>query len=175
MRNPKWTQVREFQRGEVFYVDLPGEPEVPPDPSRVMEGKHRCVVLFDSAFPRKTVTILPITSLHDAEGNRKHTVVTDLILKSSDYAEADHTYKNTITRDSFIRTEQIRAVSRHLLENKVGQLLPDDLLKLDVYLIASLQLHNTVNKLIELEVERRMSAQQLQRQSMNHRQPDRER
>lgn len=115
-----------------------------------MKGPNRSVVLFDTAFPRKTVTILPISSLI-----QKKTNVTDLTLKASDNEQAGSTYKNTITKDSFIRTEQIRSVSRHLLENKVGELRPDDMMKLDIYLIASLQLQNTVNMLIEAEIERR--------------------
>jgi mRNA-degrading endonuclease toxin of MazEF toxin-antitoxin module len=163
VRNPEWTQQRKFKRGEVFYVNLPAEPEVEPDPSRVMEGRHRCVVLFDSEFPRKTVTIVPITSLYKKNGERKETIVTDLILQASNYTNAEGTYKNTIVKDSFIRTEQIRSVSRHLLEEKIGKLLPSDMMKLDVYLIASLQLQNTVSKLIEAEVERRVLQAQRQR------------
>ncbi|MGG4456863.1 type II toxin-antitoxin system PemK/MazF family toxin [Brevibacillus porteri] len=166
MRKPEYTQQRKFTRGEVFFVNLPAEPQVEPDPSRVMNGPHRCVVLFDSAFPRKTVTILPISSLYKENGEQKKTIATDLTLKASDYEQAGSTYKNTITKDSFIRTEQIRSVSRHLLENKVGELRPDDMMKLDIYLIASLQLQNTVNMLIEAEIERRgMPAQNRPRQS----------
>lgn len=175
MRNPEWTQQRKFQRGEVFNVMLPNEPTVPPDPSRVMYGKHRCVVLFDSKFPRKTVTILPITSLYNRDGERKKTYTSDLILDSSEYKQSGPTYKNTIIKDSFIRTEQIRAISRHLLEDKVGELLPKDMTRLDITLISSLNLQKTINQLIEIEVERRMSAQHLQQQSMNNRQTDRER
>ncbi|MBW5471596.1 hypothetical protein GPJ61_27805 [Brevibacillus formosus] len=166
MRNPEWTQQRSFTRGEVFFVNLPTEPKVDPDPSHVMAGDHRCVVLFDSTFPRKTVTILPITSLFNQKGEQKKTIASDVILKASDYEQAGTTYKNTIVKDSLIRTEQIRSVSRHLLERKIGELHPDDMIRLDINLITSLKLQNTVNMLIEAEIERRgMPAQNRPRQS----------
>lgn len=170
MRNPDWTQDREFHRGEVFFVDLPEEPVVEPDPARVMKGPHRCVVLFSSLFPRKTVTVVPITSLYKENGEQKETIATDVILHAADYEQADSTYKGTISQDSFIRTEQIRTVSRHLLERKVGKLLPEDELKMDLRLIASLQLQDTVNMLIQVEIERRgISTQQPQkRQAGGH-------
>ncbi|MGK5511924.1 type II toxin-antitoxin system PemK/MazF family toxin [Brevibacillus formosus] len=170
MRNPDWTQQRKFTRGEVYFVNLPSEPQVEPDPSRIMAGAHRCVVLFDSAFPRKTVTIVPITSLNKENGESKRVYSTDLILKASDYQQANDTYKKTIVKDSLIRTEQIRSVSRHLLENKTGEILPQDMLRLDLRLIGSLQLQDTVNRLIEAEVERRMLPGMQQ-----NRQPNRER
>lgn len=137
---------------------MPPEPPIEPDPSRVLSGPHRCVVLFDSQFPRKTVTILPITSLNNEHGERKSTLLTDLILNATDYEQCSDTYKGTITKDSIIRTEQIRTVSRHLLERKTGELLPKDMLKLDILLIAALQLEDTVSKLIEGAVERRLSS-----------------
>lgn len=164
-RNPNWNQQRKFTRGEVFFVDLPEEPKVDPDPSRVMKGDHRCVVLFDSTFPRKTVTILPITSLYDASGKQKDVISTDLVLKLSDYQNADSTYNKAITKDSLIRTEQIRTISRHLLERKTGNLLPKDMLKLDMLLIDSLQLQSTVSKIVQHEVERRLAGMQ---QNQNH-------
>ncbi|UFJ41359.1 type II toxin-antitoxin system PemK/MazF family toxin [Brevibacillus humidisoli] len=156
MRNPEWNQKRTFKRGEVFFVDLPAEPPVEPDPSRILRGSHRCVVLFDSDFPRKTVTILPITSLYNQEGEKKETTRTDLILSAKDYAAADNTYRGTIVKDSFIKTEQIRSISRHLLERKVGELLPEDMISLDLLLISSLQLQKTISQLIEYEVEKRL-------------------
>ena len=62
----------------------------------------------------------------------------------------------TIIKDSLIRTEQIRAISRHLLERKVGELLPEDMISLDLLLISTLQLQKTISQLIEYEVEKRL-------------------
>ena len=153
-RNSDWNINRTFKRGEVYFVNLPEEPQLDPNDSYVLRGEHRVVVLFDSEYPRNTVTILPISSLHDSSGNRKETIATDYILSFEDYEGAEPPYHGTIKRDSFIKMDQIRSISRHYLERCVGELLPDDLILIDLRLIASLQLQDTVNTLIESEIQK---------------------
>ncbi|GCL71810.1 hypothetical protein PN4B1_17150 [Paenibacillus naphthalenovorans] len=156
-RDPEWNVKRTFVRGEVYFVNLPPEPALDPDSSYVLEGDHRVIVLFDSEYPRKTVTILPISSLYDEHGMKKETIATDFELSYADYEAAGWPYKGTIKRDSYVKMEQIRSISRHYLERRVGEILPEDMLLIDLRLIASLQLQDTVSKLVEAEVQKRLS------------------
>lgn len=161
-----------FKRGDVFYCELAKEPT---QPSYVMEGPHRVVVLTDSIFPkingpisdtlslpqpkfkRFTVPVLPITSLHDDEGQEKKKIPTDLVLYYQDYAAAGPPYNTTITKDSLIRTEQIISISRNRLERKVGALLPEDLKTLDLLLLLTLKLEDTVQQMIDRAVNKALA------------------
>lgn len=69
-RSPFYNQNRNFTRGQVFMIDFPKEPKLGSEPSRLLQGLHRGVVLFDSAFPQKTVVVLPICSVEDEHGNK---------------------------------------------------------------------------------------------------------
>jgi len=60
--------------------------------------------------------------------------------------------------DSFVKMDQIRSVTRHYLERKVGEILPEDMIRLDLRLIASLNLQGTVNKLIEAALAEKFGA-----------------
>jgi mRNA-degrading endonuclease toxin of MazEF toxin-antitoxin module len=156
-RNPVWNVDRNFVRGEVYFVNLPSEPSLEPDDSYVLEGDHRVIVLYDSDYPRNTVTILPISSLYDDEGIKKETIATDYELIKEEYESAERPYNGTIKKDSFIKMEQIRSISRHYLERKVGKVIPEDMLLIDLRLIAALQLQDTVSKLVESEVLHRLN------------------
>ncbi len=61
-----------------------------------------------------------------------------------------------ISKDSYIMTNQIHSVSRSRLETCEGVILDKDMMKLDLQLIHTLGLQNTINALIELEVEERV-------------------
>lgn len=155
----KYTQERDFYRGEVYMVDFPREPKKFKQDSRLIEGTHRAVVLFDSTFPRKTVVVVPITSLYDENGKEKDTITSDVIMKKEDYINhsgQDSIYNNTIKDDSFIMTNQIRSVSRNYLESQKGKLIPKDQIKLDIQLIEVLSLQDTIEQLIEDEVQKRV-------------------
>ncbi|WP_430510745.1 type II toxin-antitoxin system PemK/MazF family toxin [Gottfriedia solisilvae] len=157
-RSTQYNQNRDFKRGEVFVVDFPKEPNLG-EPSRVIQGPHRAVVLYDSIFPRKTVVVIPISSLYDNTGQQRQTIHTDVLLNGDEYVNAEQPYKFTVVADSFIKTEQIKSVSRNLLESKKGKLLEKDMLKLDIQLLNTLGLNNTVALLIEEEVQRRLQAE----------------
>lgn len=155
----RFSQERDFLRGEVYMVNFPREPQKGGQPSRLLEGLHRAVVLFDSTFPRKTVVVVPISSLLDDNGNEKDIISSDVILKKDDYINhsgEDSIYNNTIKEDSFIMTNQIRSISRNYLETQKGKLIPKDVLKLDIQLIQVLSLHETIEQLIEDEVQKRV-------------------
>ncbi|MFS0855132.1 type II toxin-antitoxin system PemK/MazF family toxin [Paenibacillus taichungensis] len=152
-RNPDWNIQRTFKRAEVYFVNLPEEPLLDPDASFVMSGDHRVVVLYDSEYPRNTVTVLPITSLYDANGIQKTTIPTDFVMKHADYENSQRPYRGTIRGDSCIRMDQIRSISRHYLERCVGEVLPEDMILIDLRLITSLQLQETVSLLVESKVQ----------------------
>lgn len=156
----QYSQERDFLRGEVYMVNFPTEPVKFGQSPRLLEGLHRAVVLFDSTFPRKTVVVLPISSLYSDKGNEKETISTDVILKSRDYeghTGEDTIYNNTIKKDSFIMTNQIRSISRNYLESQKGKLIPKDMVKLDIQLIEVLSLQDTIEQLVEDEVQKRLS------------------
>lgn len=146
--NPEWNQKRFFQRGEVYYVDFPEEPQKGSEESKLIKGKHRAVVMMDSAFPRRTVIVIPITSLYTPDGKKKELIHTDVVLKARKYASAGPEYSRVIKRDSFVMTNQIRSVSRNYLEDKLGEILPDDMLKIELQLIRVLELENTIEALV---------------------------
>lgn len=159
-RDPRFSIQRTFYRGEVYWVTIPSEPQLTPDDSYVMHGRHRVVVLYDSEFPRNSVSAIPICSLYDDQGDKRETIVTDLILDCKDYDIADAPYNGTIRKDSFIKTEQLRPFTRHWLEQKAGKILPEDMVRLDLRLITALQLQDTVGKLVEAEVLKRITDQE---------------
>lgn len=153
-----WNDGREFERGQVFFVELAGESRNVQRPSRLLLGAHRVVVLFSSTFPRNTVAVVPISSLFEADGvTKKETFTSDVELDAEEYKTAPSPYKGLIAHDSFIMTNQIRSVTRSRLERKVGQILPKDMLKLDIQLIDTLSLSDTVQSFIEAEVDRRFA------------------
>lgn len=118
-------------------------------PSFVMHGEHRVVVLTDSEMEHKTVTVVPMTSLYDFDGNKKQLVETDVELLAEEYTTHGPPFEGTIKRDSFIRTDQVRTVSRHALERRVGTVHPRDMYELDVKLIMALNVYESVNQIIE--------------------------
>jgi mRNA-degrading endonuclease toxin of MazEF toxin-antitoxin module len=120
-------------------------------------GPHRVVVLYDSAFPRKTVLVVPITSQFDSKGNSKRMIPTDVPLEASVYHDAGFTYSGTIEADSYIKTEQIMAISRAKLEDKYGELMPIDMASLDIQLISTLRLQNTVNQFVQDKVAEKLA------------------
>jgi len=143
-----WNDDREFVRGQVFFVDFRSETPMTGRPSRLIRGPHRAVVLFESTHPRNTVVVVPISSLYDESGERKETISSDVELKSAEYPDA------FITEDSFIMTNQITSVTRSRLERKVGEIKPKDMIKLDIQLISTLRLNETIQGMIEMEVSR---------------------
>ncbi|WP_424765707.1 type II toxin-antitoxin system PemK/MazF family toxin [Paenibacillus sp. sgz302251] len=153
-----WDDGREFERGQVFFVNFNDEASNNNRPSRLLRGPHRVVVLFCSTFPRNTVAVVPISSLYEADGvTLKDAISSDVILKSKEYDESVSPYNGTIAKDSFIMTNQIRSVTRSRLERQVGEILPKDMIKLDIQLIETLSLSDTVQQMIETEVEKRLA------------------
>lgn len=153
----EWNDERDFKRGEVYFVDFGRETVRSGQTPRLIQGSHRVVVLFDSVFPRKTVAVVPISSLEDQAGNSKDTISSDVILYKDEYINAEQPYANTVVRNSFIMTNQIRSVSRNKLERDVGKIIPKDMLKLDIQLISTLSLTNTVQQMIEEAVDERLA------------------
>jgi mRNA-degrading endonuclease toxin of MazEF toxin-antitoxin module len=151
-----WDDQRDFKRGQVFFVDFESENHINGKPSRLLGGPHRAVVLFDSTFPRNTVVVLPISSLFDTNGIQRRLIGTDVLLKSNEYTQAGQTYANTIHHDSFIITNQIRSITRSRLQNQTGEILPKDMLKLDIQLIPTLGLQSTVQQMIEAAVDNKL-------------------
>jgi len=140
---------RSFKRGEIFNVDFGGEKKKIKRDSCVISGTHRAIVLFDSEFPRNTVVVLPITSLFNKKGIRKKTIMTDVILKKKEYI-------GQLSKDSFVMTNQVQSVTRNRLEDKKGELTPIDMFKVDLQLIETLSLKETIQNLVEEQVEKRL-------------------
>lgn len=130
-----------------------------PDNSFLLKGKHRAVVLFDSTFPRKTVIVVPISSLYDNAGNKKFMISTDVEMLELEYTAAGAPHSGLISNDSFIMTNQIHSVSRTRLEDLKGDILPKDMTKLDLQLIQTIGLQNTITALIDIEVEECVKAE----------------
>lgn len=155
----KWDDGREFERGQVFYADLESEPQDSKKPSRILNGTHRVVVLFSSTFPRNTVAVVPVSSLYEIDGTKKETISSDVELVAETYKSESDQYNKTIKKDSFIMTNQIRSVTRSRLRDQLGEVLPKDMIKLDLQLIHTLSLGDTIQQIIETEVEKRLVAQ----------------
>ncbi|WHF25371.1 type II toxin-antitoxin system PemK/MazF family toxin [Bacillus altitudinis] len=155
----KFNQNRKFIRGEVYNVNFPKEPKFGKEDSRMLEGVHRAIVLFDSTFPRKTVVVLPITSLYLDKTTTKNTISSDVVLKRLEYTGLtgkEQIHNNTITRDSFVMTNQIRSISRNHLQQFKGKILDKDMIKIDLQLINVLSLQETIEEIIEQRVEERL-------------------
>ncbi|MFI2858788.1 type II toxin-antitoxin system PemK/MazF family toxin [Paenibacillus sp. JSM ZJ436] len=146
---PVYSDNRNFQRGEVFFVHFSGEHPLAGRPSRILRGDHRAVVMFDSTFPRNTVVVIPISSLYESSGEQKITISSDVIIRAADYP-------GMIDRDSFIMVNQIQSVTRSRLERLVGIVNPKDLTKIDIQLISTLSLSETIQQIIEHEVIKRL-------------------
>lgn len=128
-----------FKRGEVYQVDFPG------DGGYIIKKERPAVVLQDSDFPRKTVIVAPITGLEKEDGTKKELIHTDVVINASDYP-------NTLTKDSFIKLEQIQALSRQRLKKKLGKLNEEDMVRLNLFLIPLLGLGEIVETLIQGEL-----------------------
>lgn len=139
---------KNFNRGEIYYCELLNTK----DETDVLYGGHRVLVLFDSDFPNNTVTVLPITSRRDKDGKLKHLPEHYVELIKEEYIQAGFPYKNAIQHDSMIKTDQITTVDRSDLESKKGAILPRDEIEMDVKMITTLGLKNTLNTLLERKV-----------------------
>lgn len=139
----------QFNRGDIILADLAGEP----DPSVVMRGKRPVVCITDSGFHEVGIVIVvPITSLYNEKGKKKRVMSTDIILGAS-------RYKGVLRKDSFVKTAHIRAVSRNKILKKIGSLSKRDLEIVNLRLILSLGLADTVEEYAQA------MAKQLQSQS----------
>jgi mRNA-degrading endonuclease toxin of MazEF toxin-antitoxin module len=145
----EWNQDRSFKKGEVYFVNFPPEPEKGSESSKLLQGPHRGVVLFDSTFPRKTVIVVPISSYVNSRGEKKPMIHTDVILLIEKYQQARKPYQGIIKVDSFMMTNQIRSISRNYLERYVGVILPEDMLKLQFQLIRTLDLTDAIEFLVQ--------------------------
>lgn len=142
---------RDFKRGEVYYVKfIKHEGENGRTP--VIFGGHRAVVLFDSDFPSETVTVIPISSSEDENGNKKTVQAHFVELNKKEYQEAGFPYSNAIVKDSMIKTDQVTTVDRGILESLKGDILPRDMIELDVKLIDTLGLKDTLNTIMRKKV-----------------------
>lgn len=147
--NPAWNQQRSFARGEVYKVDFPPEPQKGSEFSKLLKGVHRAVVLMDSVFPRKTVIVVPISSLRGRDGKLRHLIHTDVILEQTKYNALDSSYSGIINHDSFIMTNQIRSISRNYLEEHMGQITDDDMLKLQIQIARIFEMDHLINAMVE--------------------------
>lgn len=129
-----------FKRGDIILVNFHGEPT---DPTFVIKGQRPAVVIQDPETPGRTVTVAPITDLHKANGTKKRTTYTNVVLFKSNYPN------DTIVKDSMIKLEQLQTISRSQLGKKLGEVNEKDKLRLDISLIASLGLQERVEELIQ--------------------------
>jgi uncharacterized protein YifN (PemK superfamily) len=149
----EWSNERNFKRGEVYFATLPEEPQINDEPSYVMNGSHRVVVLFNSDYPQRQVTVIPITSLYKPDGTKKFFLEDNYVLLDKDeYAQEKGPYKALIDKPSFIKTDQITTITRNQLERYMGEILPRDLMELDLKLVVTLGLKDTVNRILQEKV-----------------------
>ncbi|MFB5678823.1 hypothetical protein [Paenibacillus terreus] len=133
----------EFERGDVFsaYVPPLKDSVESPRPSYILEGYHKFVMMHDSSdrdLPGKSVVALPITSL-DSLRNR--------VIPS--YVDLDKARHPFLDHDSYISTHQPIPLSRHWLgEVPVGKIHPDKMLEVDLQMIRTVGLEQTVHALI---------------------------
>lgn len=126
--------------------------------SKVKEGKHMYIVLHSYTHPYGTYLIAPITS---SEGKLPNHVVK---LKKEDYPEC-------LDRDSYIDLSFITVADkkrfepckvkdnkgiRSIVVNTPPKLKKEDLLNMDLKLLLVLELGNTVDKITELILEKKL-------------------
>lgn len=110
------------------------------------------VVLFDSLFPNKTVTVVPITSAINPDGSKRRNEAHYVPLKVEEYISAGEPYNKTIQHDSRIISDQVTTIDRSDLESKKGHILPEDLVFLDLQMIVTLGLQDTINTVLQRKV-----------------------
>lgn len=144
-----------FKRGDVFNAYVPKLKESPrsPLPSYILEGSHNFVVLSDSndpTLPRKSVMVAPITSLNTAV-NRNNVKPSYVPLEKNTHPFLDH--------DSYISTHQSFPISRNWLgEVPVGKIEPEKMSEVDLQMLRTLGLENTVSKIVHTALNKQMES-----------------
>ncbi|MFM9280899.1 type II toxin-antitoxin system PemK/MazF family toxin [Paenibacillus jiagnxiensis] len=133
----------EFERGDVFgaYVPPIKDSIESPRPSYILEGYHKFVMMHDSSdrdLPGKSVVAIPITSLDKG---------TSRVPPS--YVELDKDRHPFLNHDSYISTHQPISLSRQWLgEVSAGKIHPDKMLEVDLQMIRTVGLEQTLHGLI---------------------------
>ncbi|MGM1023153.1 MAG: type II toxin-antitoxin system PemK/MazF family toxin [Bacillota bacterium] len=147
--------MKEFKRGDVFNVYVPemkGSVQSPP-PSFVLHGNHSFVVLSDSndrALPPKSIMAIPITSADTAVNSGK--------MKPS-YVPIDKSTHPFLDHDSYISTHQAMPLSRHWLgEVPIGKIDPSKMVEVDLQMVRTCGLQETVQKLISTQVNKQLES-----------------
>ncbi len=125
---------REFEKGDIFEVDFPGGRG-----QYVIEGKHMAVALYSYEFPRRTVIVAPITSLHNGSGVRKVTIETDVILPDTE---------SYLSKESYVKMEQLTCVDRSALGDYKGRMSELFLAEASLNMIELLELEDAVEALV---------------------------
>lgn len=134
---------RNYRKGEIFEVYFPDDCGFA---KFSIKGNHPAVVIQDSSFPRKTVLVVPITGLRDKFGNEKTLIPTDIKLSETE---------PFLTKDSIMKCEQISVLSRNDLGKRLGMLPNEFIFILDIQLMSILELQNTVDQIVESEINKR--------------------
>lgn len=132
--------VSEFQKGDIILHNFNSSD------THVIRGQHMSVVLHSSEMPNNTVTICPISSLYDKQGNEKHIEPYHLVLKSSDYP--------CLNIDSFVKTDQIITVDRVRITDvrRPSSLTPIELIGLDLKIITLYEMATSITDLVDNKV-----------------------
>lgn len=143
-----------FERGDVFECFVPkmsGFTSKAPRPSLILEGKHNVVMLHNSddrSLPPRSALVAPITSATSAvkKGN-----LTD------SYVKIEKFNYPFLVHDSYISTHQVFPINRSWISVvPVGKINPEDMLMLDIQLIRTQGLENTVHEMIKMSFQDKM-------------------
>lgn len=131
-----------FSKGDIIYFKF--EPSYLPaqHPQYTIIGPHYAVVLFDGGPERKIITLAPISSLNDNNGDKKSLRNWDMEL--NDYE------KYGLSNESYIIMDQIHTVDRDgivLQKTKIPLDTKTDIPKLNICLVIVMELFEAVNKL----------------------------
>jgi len=136
-----------FTKGDIIHFDFKNDYLPAQHPQYTIIGPHYAVVLFYGGPQRKIITVAPVTSLYDKNGQKKQLRQWDMELQDN----AKYNFKNP----SYIIMDQIHTLNCDGIELKTDKIPLDnttDIPRLNICLVTVFELFEAVNKIAELKL-----------------------
>lgn len=136
-----------FVKGDIIHFNFKDNYLPNQHPQYTIKGPHFAVVLFDGGAAKNTITVAPITSLYDNNGQKKKLYPWDL--------ELDPPELYNLKKPSYIKVDQIHTVDRksiELCEDKIPLDLSRDIPKLETCLIVVFELFNAIDSIAKAKL-----------------------
>jgi len=135
-----------FVKGDIIHFNFKDNYLPDQHPQYTIKGPHFAVVLFDARSAKNTITIAPITSLYDDNGQKKSLYPWDMELDPPD--------PYNLEKPSYIKMDQIHTVDRNGIDlcDKIPLDPQKEIPKLELCLISVFELFSAIDSITKTKL-----------------------